>query len=262
MPVILNYTQPPRSVVASPRGEAISRNIRFLLIVNEIAHLHCVHAHTCPSGRCQGLLSGETAKRPRNDGKLFCNESFLYSQPGELFINVEFVQTEKLALLQEKALEQLSEAVDPPDRAATRPGKSVTWASPQWSILLWEHDALVTHVGLLVREILQDGTMKRIGGVGGVATHPAKQRRGFASQGMREAAERFDREFAISYALLFCRAELVPFYERLQWKPFMGKIFVEQPQGKIEFTLNGAMVLDVREQAPQSGILDLNGLPW
>lgn len=31
---------------------------------------------------------------------------------------------------------------------------------------------------------------------------------------------------------------------------------------KVEFTVNGAMVLDVREHAPLSGILDLNGLPW
>ena len=39
----------------------------------------------------------------------------------------------------------------------------------------------------------------------------------------------------------------------------MGKVFVDQPEGKIEFTVNGAMVLDIREQAPLSGTLELNG---
>lgn len=57
-------------------------------------------------------------------------------------------------------------------------------------------------------------------------------------------------------------AHLVEFYKRLNWKPFEGQVFVEQPQGKVEFSANGAMVLDVREQASTQGILDLNGLPW
>jgi aminoglycoside 2'-N-acetyltransferase I len=177
-------------------------------------------------------------------------------------MNIELAEAGKLSVQQEKALDQLGEAVYPPEVAASLPGKSVTWASPQWSLLLWEQEELVTHAGLLVREILQDGTMRRIGGIGGVATHPAKQGRGFASQAMREAAKRFDTDFAVSYALLFCRSQLVPFYERLLWKPFMGKVFVDQPEGKVEFTVNGAMVLDVREPAPKSGTLDLNGLPW
>jgi aminoglycoside 2'-N-acetyltransferase I len=55
---------------------------------------------------------------------------------------------------------------------------------------------------------------------------------------------------------------LVPFYGKLGWKPFEGKVFVEQPDGKIEFSVNGAMLLDVKEQAPLDGVLDLNGLPW
>jgi aminoglycoside 2'-N-acetyltransferase I len=177
-------------------------------------------------------------------------------------MKVEFAATEKLSDHQEKALDQLSAAVYPPQVERTLPGSSITWASPQWSILLWEQDELVTHAGLLVREILQNGVPKRIGGIGAVATHPAQQGRGFASQAMREALKRFDTDLDVAYAILFCRPDLIPFYARLQWKPFAGKVFVEQPQGKVEFTVNGAMVLDVHEHAPLEGILDLNGLPW
>jgi hypothetical protein len=54
----------------------------------------------------------------------------------------------------------------------------------------------------------------------------------------------------------------VEFYKRLLWKPFEGQVFVEQPQGKIEFSANGALLLDVKEPAPLNGSLDLNGLPW
>jgi hypothetical protein len=56
---------------------------------------------------------------------------------------------------------------------------------------------------------------------------------------MHEAAKRFETNLDVSYALLFCRPHLVPFYERLQWKPFMGKVFVDQPEGKVEFTIIG-----------------------
>lgn len=92
-------------------------------------------------------------------------------------------------------------------------------------------------------------------------TLPAKQGQGLGSQAMREAAKRFE-QLNVAYALLFCQPHLVPFYSRLGWKTFEGQLFVEQPQGKIEFSANGAMVLDVHEQAPLGGILDLNGLPW
>ena len=79
---------------------------------------------------------------------------------------------------------------------------------------------------------------------------------------MREASKQFNTDLNVSYALLFCLPPLVQFYKRLTWKPFQGKIFVEQPKGKIEFSANGAMLLDVKEQAPLEGTLDLNGLPW
>ena len=177
-------------------------------------------------------------------------------------MEIEFLTAGDLTASQEAALEQLSTAVYPPGAAMTFPGQSFIWASPQWSILVWDRDALVSHVGMLVRDIFQDSAPKRIGGIGAVATHPASQGRGFASAAMRAATERFDTDFGVSYALLFCRSDLIPFYSRLGWQPFTGTVFVEQPDGKMEFTANDAMVLDVKEQAPLDGFLDLNGFPW
>jgi GNAT superfamily N-acetyltransferase len=177
-------------------------------------------------------------------------------------MNIEFVATENFSDRQQSALAQLGKVIYPPEVVETLPGRFFTWTRPQWSVLLWDGEELVSRVGLLVRDVLHDGTPKRIGGIGGVMTHPASQGKGLASQGMREAAKRFDEDLNVSYALLFCRPHLVKFYRRLDWKPFEGKVFVEQPKGKIEFSANGAMVLDVHEQAPLEGALDLNGLPW
>ena len=177
-------------------------------------------------------------------------------------MKVEFTATERMSDTQQKALNHLRAAVYPPEVIATLPGRFFTWASPQWSILLWDQDELVTRVGLVAREIDNDGMIKKIGGVGGVMTHPARQGQGLASQAMREASRHFDTDLNVSYALLFCRPHLIEFYERLMWKPFRGKVFVQQPQGKVDFSTNGPMVLDVKEQAPLNSVLDLNGLPW
>lgn len=177
-------------------------------------------------------------------------------------MKVEFAATDELSERQKRGLQKLREAVYPPEVVATLPGRFFTWASPQWSVFLWEGEELVSRVGLLTREILHDGTTKIIGGIGGVMTHPAKQGQGLASQAMREASRLFDAELNVSYALLFCLPRLVEFYKRLMWKPFQGKALVEQPEGKVEFSANGAMVLDVKEQSPLNGLLDLNGLPW
>ncbi|HKY53773.1 MAG TPA: GNAT family N-acetyltransferase [Anaerolineales bacterium] len=177
-------------------------------------------------------------------------------------MNLEFVATTDFSAHQQRGLESLRAAVYPPEVMATLPSRLFTWASPRWSVLVWDGEELVSRVGLLVRNAFHDGTSKRIGGIGGVATHPASQGKGYASLAMREATKHFDKELKVDYALLFCRPHLVPFYGRLGWKPFEGKVFVEQPRGKIDFTANGAMVLDVKEEAPLKGILDLNGLPW
>ncbi len=177
-------------------------------------------------------------------------------------MKIEFVAREHFSAVQNSALDTLRAAVYPPEVIATLPGRFFSWAAPQWSVLLWDEGELVSRVGLIAREIAHDGPIKRIGGIGGVMTHPEKQGRGYAGQAMREAAARFDKELNVSFALLFCRPHLVEFYKRLMWKPFPGKVFVEQPQGRVEFSTNGAMVLDVKQSAPVNGEIDLNGLPW
>jgi predicted GNAT family N-acyltransferase len=177
-------------------------------------------------------------------------------------MKIEFVASNRLSQSQLESFKQLRAMVYPPEVLATLPGTQFTWAAPQWSILVWEENELVSRVGLLTREVLSNGTTKLIGGVGGVMTHPEKQGKGYASYAMREATKVLDLELSVAFALLFCRPHLVEFYQRFHWKPFEGQVFVEQPQGKIEFSANGAMVLNVKEHAPINGILDLNGLPW
>jgi hypothetical protein len=54
----------------------------------------------------------------------------------------------------------------------------------------------------------------------------------------------------------------LPFYGRLGWLPFPGRLVVEQLHGPIVFTINRAMVLPGLHPAPQEGVIDLRGFPW
>lgn len=177
-------------------------------------------------------------------------------------MKTEFLHMETLSEAQTAALTSLRSAVYPPEILETLPARFFTWARPQWSVFLWDANELVARVGLLVREVHSDGVIKKVGGIGGVMTHPQRQGKGYASLAMQAAADRFKADLGVSFALLFCRPHLVDFYKRFGWKVFSGRVFVEQPSGKMEFSANGAMVLDVLETAPTDGELDLNGLPW
>ena len=129
-------------------------------------------------------------------------------------MKLEFVATDQLSDLQKNSIQKLRAAVYPPEVLATLPGLAFTWASPQWSVLVWDENELVAKVGLLVREVISNGETKSIGGIGGVMTHPERQGQGLVSQAMREAARLFDEELEVAFALLFCLPHLVEYYKR------------------------------------------------
>lgn len=161
------------------------------------------------------------------------------------------------------ALRALTAAVYPPEVVAASPGRHVRWALPAHSVLVWGPDGgLVSHVGFVVRMGMLDGMGVKIGGVGSVKTHPEAEGRGYASAGLRRAAALLVETHRVAFSLLVCRDQLLPFYERLGWLAFPGRLLVQQPAGSTVFTLNRPMVLPGRDPAPRGGVIDLNGLPW
>jgi GNAT superfamily N-acetyltransferase len=161
------------------------------------------------------------------------------------------------------ALRALTAAVYPPERLAASPGRSVQWAPSQWSILVWaEEERLVAHVGMVTREGTLDWAPVRIGGVGSVKTHPRAEGRGYGSAALRRAAAVLGEDHQVAFSLLVCQEHLLRFYGRLGWRPFPGRLVVEQPGGPMVFTVNQPMVLTGRRAAPREGVIDLAGPPW
>ena len=161
------------------------------------------------------------------------------------------------------ALKALTAAVYPPEVVAVSPGRHLQWAPPDYSVLVFTSEGeLASHVGIVVRTGTLDGAAVKIGGVGSVKTHPRAQGRGYASAGLRRAATALHDDHRVAFSLLVCQEHLLPFYRRLGWFPFSGRLMVEQPTGPTVFMINHAMVLSGRSAAPQDGIIDLKGLPW
>jgi predicted N-acetyltransferase YhbS len=161
------------------------------------------------------------------------------------------------------ARKALTAAVYPPEVVAVSPGRPFQWAPPDYTVLVFTPEGeVVSHVGIVVRLGTLDGAAVKIGGIGSVKTHPRAQGRGYASAGLRRAATALHDDHRVAFSLLVCQAHLLPFYSRLGWLPFAGRLLVEQPTGPTVFTINRPMVLAGLRAAPQDGMIDLKGLPW
>jgi aminoglycoside 2'-N-acetyltransferase I len=156
----------------------------------------------------------------------------------------------------------LAALVYPREILATIVWRDVTWAHADWRMLVYDDARLVSVVGLYLRDASLDGGVVRIGGVGGVMTHPEHRQRGFAGAALRHAQDFFAGESGIDFALLFCEPKNIAFYAGRLWRVFPGEVMVEQPSGRGAFALMTAMVRGVRGPAPTGGRIDLRGLPW
>ena len=162
------------------------------------------------------------------------------------------------------ALRILNSAVYPPDVVATWPGRAIEWSPRQWSVIVWndDHSQALCHAGIVIRLGRHNEQDLRIGGIGGVMTHPAHRRRGIASAAISRCIEFFRDESEIEVGLLVCKPELLSFYSGMGWRVFSGNLVVTQ-RGKPEtFTFNRSMTYPIRRPDELSGTIDLLGPPW
>jgi predicted acetyltransferase len=156
----------------------------------------------------------------------------------------------------------LYNAVWPPEVLATLPWANIVFAHADLRVLVQdETQGVVCHVGIYRRQATWNGRAVRIGGIGGVMTHQAFRRRGFASVALNAAIQTLKDERATDFALLFCEPHNAAFYRDRGWKPFTGEIFAEQPSGRASFDVLMPLVFYLK-RAPHEGIIDLCGLPW
>lgn len=138
---------------------------------------------------------------------------------------------------------------------------NVKWANADLRVMIDHDGEIVCHVGLYFRDGLWNGRKARIGGVGGVTTHPDYRRKGYASIALDAAIQTFRQHEATDFVLLVCEEYNVPFYAARNWQLFDGTLIAEQDGQRIQFDAMGPMVFDI-SMRPRNGTIDLCGLPW
>jgi GNAT superfamily N-acetyltransferase len=141
------------------------------------------------------------------------------------------------------------------------PDNDREWGRREWGVFVRADGSLVSYTGILLRSGSVDDVPVVIGGIGGVATHPAHRGRGYAALGMGIALD-FLLSREADFALLVCRDDLVDYYSGLGWHLFNGET-VNTQFGRPElFTFNRVMVGDLASPSPTHGTVDLSGPAW
>lgn len=96
-------------------------------------------------------------------------------------------------------------------------------------LVLAEQHALISHVGIIHREITHTPTGQtfKMAGVGGVFTYPAFEKRGHGAALVRQATDLIRAEPDIDLGMLFTRPELEKFYGQHGWET-MEKLKIMQ----------------------------------
>lgn len=159
------------------------------------------------------------------------------------------------------SVQPLFEAVWPPEAVEKLSWRDVALAPADLRVMVDSDEQLVCHVGITRREGTWDGRKIRIGGIGGVATHPDFRRHGFASVALNAALATLRDERATDFAMLFCEPQHADFFTGRGWKPFTGEVFAEQTGTRKRFDALLPFVTYLK-RAPHAGVIDLCGLPW
>ena len=179
-------------------------------------------------------------------------------------MKISLQPVEELTDSERAALQDLNAAVYPPEVAAVWPGRTIEWAARQWSVIVSDdvECQAIAHAGIVIRQARWNDCDVKVGGIGGVMTHPEFRGRGFASIAVNRAVDFFREQDDIDFALLVCKSALIPLYERFGWRTFSGDLHVKQHGESVKFTFNLPMTYPLRLTEELGGTIDLLGPPW
>lgn len=135
------------------------------------------------------------------------------------------------------------------------------WRHKDVRFLVYEKGELVSHAGILKHVVSVNGEPVLVAGLGGVVTVPEAQRHGFARQLVQHAMRFAEGEWKVDAGLLFCRPQMVKYYEALGWQVVKSPVMIEQPGGNIPSPLH-VMVLPFGQMSWPPGVVELQSLPW
>ena len=162
--------------------------------------------------------------------------------------------------------DELEREIDTLDHLAFSEGgeedNSIEWAmSSTWYALGRLDGRLVSQIGIVDRTIQAGGQTLSIAGVGGVATHPDFQRRGFARVLLQAAYEQMRQRGGYDFAMLFCGTLMIPYYTKRGYCLVHNPLYILQSGQRVLFDSN-KMVRPLSGKPWPEGEVDVNGAPW
>jgi predicted acetyltransferase len=135
------------------------------------------------------------------------------------------------------------------------------WASPDWAVMVWEGEEMVSNVHIITRTAKAGEEAVRLGGIGNVATKVEWRKRGYSKAAVQVAMDFLRDPLGVDFGLMITTENMVPSYTKLGWKVVAQTMRVQQPDGAI-FLHYPVLVLPVCSQEWPAGVIDLCGLPW
>ncbi len=135
------------------------------------------------------------------------------------------------------------------------------WTDPDWAVMVWEDEELVSNVHIIERVIRVGSRKVRVGGIGNISTKVEWRKRGYASAALKTAMEFLANPLQVEFGLMTATETVKPIYEKMGWKMVADTLMMEQPEGKAPYNYP-VLVLPVAAREWPAGSIDLCGLPW
>ena len=136
--------------------------------------------------------------------------------------------------------------------------------APSWSLYSEDYDRVISHVGVVDRNIRVGDKVARIAGIQNVFVLPEFRGKGFCDALMNAAMVKA-AEYGFDFGLLFCIPDIEKVYERSGWIKLPHSSIIATDESEREGTLPGkniAMYFPLKLTTFPAGDIHLQGNDW
>ncbi len=134
------------------------------------------------------------------------------------------------------------------------------WATPNWVIIYYDQNEIVTFNNIVERNILIDDIKYKAGGLNNVITPKSHRGNGYATKLIKQAEKMIFDNLKCDLGLLLCADALIPFYQRFDWYKVNCSVNFSQSDGIKTWGSNTMLLTPNKNILPTQ--INLNGLPW